>query len=100
MSTQGRLVPRQPWAIKRTTPTALHHEGIYIIKYIHWNTDITPTALHHYNIRNGRFIHGNAAIKPMALHGRNIHHGGFIHWNTGITPTACVVATFVMGDLF
>ena len=36
---------RQPWAIKRTTPTALHHEGIYIAKYIHWNIGATPTAL-------------------------------------------------------
>ena len=27
----------QPWAIKSTTLTALHHEGIYIAKYIHWN---------------------------------------------------------------
>ena len=78
MLTQGRLVPRQPWAIKRTTPTALHHERIYIAKYIHGNIDINSTALQHYNI----------------------HHGGFIHWNTGIKPTACVVATFVMGDLF
>ena len=86
--TRGRLVPRQPRAIKRTTPTALHHERIYNVKYIHWNTGIKPTALQHYNIRNGVFIHGNAAIKPMALHGRNIHHGGFIHGNTGIKPTA------------
>ena len=38
--TRGRLVPRQPRAIKRTTPTALHHEGMYIVKYIHWNIDI------------------------------------------------------------
>ena len=36
--TRGRLVPRQPRATKRTTPTALHHEGMYIVKYIHWNT--------------------------------------------------------------
>ena len=100
MLTQGRLVPRQPWAIKRTTPTALHHEGIYIIKYIHWNTDITPTALHHYNIRNGGFIHGNAAITPTALHHYNIRNGVFIHGNAAIKPTACVVATFTMGDLF
>jgi len=27
------------------TPTALHHERIYIAKYIHWNTGITPMAL-------------------------------------------------------
>ena len=38
--TRGRLVPRQPRAIKRTTPTALHHEGIHIAKYIRWNIDI------------------------------------------------------------
>ena len=78
MLTQGRLVPRQPWAIKRTTPTALHHERSYIAKYIHGNISIKPTALHHCDIRNGVFIHGNAGIKP----------------------TAYVVATFVMGDLF
>ncbi|EFV03209.1 hypothetical protein HMPREF9420_2650 [Segatella salivae DSM 15606] len=41
MPTRGRLVPRQPWAIKRTTPTALHHEGIYIAKYIHGDIGIT-----------------------------------------------------------
>jgi len=36
MLTQGRLVPRQPWAIKRTTRTELRSE----------------------NIRHGGFIHG------------------------------------------
>ena len=40
MLTQGRLVPRQPWAIKRTTPTALHHKGIHNAKYIHWDNGI------------------------------------------------------------
>ena len=79
MLTQGRLVPRQPWAIKRTTPTALHHERIYNVKYIHWNAGIKPTALHGRNIYHGGYIHGNIGITPMALHGRNIHHGGFIH---------------------
>ena len=59
MLTQGRLVPRQPWAIKRTTPTALHHEGIYNAKYIHENIGIKPMALRHYNIHNGTYIHGN-----------------------------------------
>ena len=91
MLTQGRLVPRQPWAIKRTTPTALHHEGIYITKYIHWNTGIKPTALHHYNIRNGVFIHWNAAIKPTALHRCNIRNAKYIHRYIGITPTALVI---------
>ena len=42
---QGRLVPRQPWAIKRTTRTELRGE----------------------NIRYGGFIHGNAGIKSTTL---------------------------------
>ena len=57
MLTQGRLVPRQPWAIKRTTPTALHHEGIHNVKYIHENIGIKPTALHHEGIHNAKYIH-------------------------------------------
>ena len=55
--TRGRLVPRQPRAIKRTTRTELHHEGIYIAKFIHWNNDATSTALRRYNIYNGGYIH-------------------------------------------
>ena len=43
--TRGRLVPRQPWAIKRTTLTALRLYNIQNCGYIHWNTDTTPTAL-------------------------------------------------------
>ena len=35
----------QPWAIKRTTLTALRDEGIYITKFIHLNNGATPTAL-------------------------------------------------------
>ncbi|ERJ98142.1 hypothetical protein HMPREF9145_2606 [Segatella salivae F0493] len=35
MLTQGRLVPRQPWAIKRTTPTALRGENIRHGGFIH-----------------------------------------------------------------
>ena len=57
MPTQGRLVPRQPWAIKNATPTALHHEGIYIAKYIHGDIGINPTALHYYHIHYGVYIH-------------------------------------------
>ena len=111
--TRGRLVPRQPRAIKRTTrtglrgesirnegmfhweftitPTVLHHEGIYIAKYIHWNTDTKPTALHHYNIRNGGCIHWNASITPTALLRCNIHNAKYIHCNIGITPTVSVI---------
>ena len=40
MFTRGRLVPRQPRAIKRTTRTELHHEGIYNGRYINWNIGI------------------------------------------------------------
>jgi len=32
---RGRLVPRQPRAIKNTTRTELRNESIYIAKYIH-----------------------------------------------------------------
>ena len=72
--TRGRLVPRQPRAIKRTTPTALHHKGIAIAKYFYWNTGMTPTALCRCDIHNGEFI----------------------HWNTGIKPTAtCVTASYI-----
>ena len=67
---------RQPWAIKGTTPTALHHEGIYIAKYIYWKI----------------------GIKPTALRGENIHHGGCIHWNIGTTPTALCIRIFVTAN--
>ena len=72
MFTQGRLVPRQPWAIKRTTPTALCNEGISIAKHIHWNTGITPTVLYRYNIYHDSCIHRNIGTTLTALHGCNI----------------------------
>ena len=37
---------RQPWAIKSTTPTALHRYNIRNEGYIHWNIGATPTALY------------------------------------------------------
>ena len=70
MLTRGRLVPRQPRAIKRTTSTALHYAGIYNVKYIHWNIGIQPTALHCCNICNGKYIHLNIGTTPKALHVR------------------------------
>ena len=79
MLTQGRLVPRQPWAIKRTTPTALHHEGIYIVKYIHGDIGIKSTALYRYNICNGIYIHRYIGIKNTALRHYNIHNVKNIH---------------------
>ena len=45
MFTRGRLVPRQPRAIKDTTRTELQHEGIYIAKFIHWDNSAIPTQL-------------------------------------------------------
>ena len=51
---RGRLVPRQPRAIKRTTRTELHHERICIAKFFHWNNGAIPTALRGYNIHHGR----------------------------------------------
>ena len=64
--TRGRLVPRQPRAIKRTTRTELHHEGIAIAKYFYWNTGMTPTTLRRCDIHNGEFIHRNTDISPTA----------------------------------
>ena len=52
---------RQPWAIKRTTPTALHGEHICNEGKFHWEFTIIPTALHRYNIRNGGGIHWNVS---------------------------------------
>ena len=45
MLTRGRLVPRQPRAIKRTTRTELRNENIYIAKFIHWDNSAIPTQL-------------------------------------------------------
>ena len=45
MLTRGRLVPRQPRAIKRTTRTELRDENIYIAKFIHWNNGAIPMQL-------------------------------------------------------
>ena len=118
MFTRGRLVPRQPRAIKRTTrtelrrcdirndkcihwnidttPTALHHEGIHNGRYIHGNIDINSTALHCYHIHNAKYIHWNTSIKHVASRRCDIHNGEYIHWDTGTTPTAiCTAASFV-----
>ena len=43
--TRGRLVPRQPRAIKSTTRTELRGENIYIAKFIHWDNSAIPTQL-------------------------------------------------------
>ena len=55
--TRGRLVSRQSRAIKSTTRTELRGESIQGGRYIHCNIDITPTALHHEGIYIAKFIH-------------------------------------------
>ena len=57
MFTRGRLIPRQPRAIKGTTRTELHRYNIHPERYVHRNTGITPTALRGYNIYKGEHIH-------------------------------------------
>ena len=86
--TQGRLVPRQPRAIKRTTRTALHHGRIYIAKHVHWNNGMTPTALHRYHTHYNKYIQQNIDIKNMVLHRYHNHHSKYIHWNIGIKNMA------------
>jgi len=91
MLTRGRLVPRQPRAIKSTTRTELRNENIRGDRCVHWNIGTTPTALHRYNIQNCEYIHYNTGIKYTALRGARIHHVGYIHWNTDTTPMALLV---------
>ena len=91
MLTQGRLVPRQPRAIKRTTPTALHGENIHHGKCNHWNAGIKSTALHHEVIFIAKYIHWNTDIKHTALYRYNIHNGEYIHRNIGMISTASVI---------
>ena len=49
MLTQGRLVPRQPWAIKRTTPTALRGCNIRNDGFTHGNAGIISTVFRFFN---------------------------------------------------
>ena len=86
--TQGWRGTSQPWAIKSTTPTALRHERMYIVKYIHWNNGVIPTALRRCNIRNGGCIHRNISKNNTALHHEGISIAKYIHWNTGMTTMA------------
>ena len=65
--TRGRLVPRQPWAIKSTTRTELLRCDIRNGGYIHLDIGITPTALRRYNIHNVEYIHWNIDIIPKIL---------------------------------
>ena len=88
MLTRGRLVPRQPRAIKGTTRTELRGESIHSGEHIHWNINITPTLLRGYNIQNSGYIHWNIGITTTALRGCNIRNGGCIHWEFTAIPMA------------
>ena len=79
MLTRGRLVPRQPRAIKRTTRTELRDENIRGDRCVHWNIGTALTALHHENIHIEKFIHWNTGITPMALLIGNTHNIGCLH---------------------
>ena len=74
--TRGRLVPRQPRAIKRTTRTELRRCDIRNGKYIHWNNSAIPTALHGCNIHYSKFIHWQTITTQMAL----TTNGMYIVW--------------------
>ena len=64
--TRGRLVPRQPRAIKRTTRTELRRCDIRNGKYIYCNNGAIPTALHHERIHIAKFIHQNNGTTTAA----------------------------------
>ena len=78
MLTRGRLVPRQPRAIKGTTRTELRGKNIHHGGCIHWNND----------------------VKSALLRGYNIHNCECIHWNTGITPMVLLAITIFIGIKF
>ena len=77
--TRGRLVPRQPRAIKRTTRTELRDENIRSDRCVHWNIGIIPTALHGRNIHYNKYIHCQTITTQMALATNEIYLvGGLI----------------------
>ena len=89
--TRGRLVPRQPQAIKNTTRTELRGENIHYGEYIHGNIGTKFITLRHCNSHHGWCIHWNTGIEHTVLYHYNIHNGKYIHWNIDITPTALVI---------
>ena len=100
MLTRGRLVPRQPRAIKSTTRTELRDENIRSDRCVHWNIGMTPTALHNAGIYIANFIHWNTGMKHTALHRYHIYHGGYIYYNTGIKYMAMHILIFVTANEF
>ena len=84
--TRGRLVPRQPRAIKSTTRTELHHESIYIAKFIHWDNSAIPTQLRDESI---------VRVALLIIKGKTIYIIScddlllFTAWNDGNGVTKC-----------
>ena len=96
MLTRGRLVPRQPRAIKRTTRTELHRYNIHPGRCVHRNTGITLTALHGCNIYKNECIQWNIGTKPITLPHYNIP---LADTSNGIPPQylrRCVLTTSVI----
>jgi len=84
MFTRGRLVPRQPRAIKRTTRTELRGEAIAGVMLLQRRCVVTTYKI-------AKFIHWNIGTISTALHDAGIYIAIFIHWNTGTTLTALPV---------
>ena len=95
--TRGRLVPRQPWAIKRTTPTALHCHNIHNDRCTRWNSSTTPATLRNKGIHGDRYIHWNISTTPTALHGCNLRYAQYIHWKPIFISTALTIDIIYIG---
>ena len=78
--TRGRLVPRQPRAIKSTTPTALHCCNIHHGWCVRWNFDTTPTALHIRIFVTANGLIGDAGVVYIKWK-NDLRH--FARWNDG-----------------
>ena len=77
--TRGRLVPRQPRAVKRTTPTALQVENNHHEKFIHWKLTAIFVALRGEGIYNSGYIYRKWGMNSMALHCNPIYNSPKCH---------------------
>ena len=87
--TRGRLVPRQPRAIKNTTRTELPHEGIYNEEHLHWEYITIPTQL------RGETCVGVAwlTIKGKTIYGKSsCDLPYFTAWNDANCAMICVIS--------
>ena len=87
--TRGRLVPRQPRAIKNTTRTELPHEGIYIAKFIHWDNSAIPTQLRDETIVGVAWL----TMKGKTKYGKSsCDLPYFTAWNDANYAMICVIS--------